>query len=87
MNNRSIVEANNAQWDNALNSGNIKSLVALYAENAIISPGNGKTLVGRVQIENLFKGFIDGGVHNHTLEIIEVGDADKTIFQVARWRA
>jgi uncharacterized protein (TIGR02246 family) len=87
MNNRLLFEAANAKWDKALNSGNTKSLVALYTENAIISPGNGKTLVGRAQIENLFKGFVDGGVHNHILDIIEVGDSDKTIFQVARWSA
>lgn len=87
MNNRSIIEAANAKWNKALNNGNVKELAALYAENAILSPGNGKTLVGRAEIENLFKGFVDGRVHNHTLEIIEVGGSDKMIYQVARWNA
>jgi len=87
MNNRSIIEAANTEWNKALNSGNVKGLAALYTENAILSPGNGKTLVGRAEIENLFKGFVDGGVHNHTLEIIEVGGSDKMIYQVARWSA
>jgi uncharacterized protein (TIGR02246 family) len=87
MNNRSIIEAANAKWNKALNSGNVKELAALYTENATLSPGNGKTLVGRSEIENLFKGFVDGGVHNHTLEIIEVGGTDKMIYQVARWNA
>ncbi|MDZ4140942.1 MAG: SgcJ/EcaC family oxidoreductase [Methylotenera sp.] len=87
MNNRSIIEAANAEWNKALNSGNAKGLAALYTENAILSPGNGKALVGRAEIENLFKGFVDGGVHNHTLEIIEVGGSDKMIYQIARWSA
>ena len=87
MNNRLIIEAANAEWNKALNTGNIGQLAALYAENAMLSPGNGKTLVGRSEIENLFKGFVDGGVHNHTLEIIEVGGTDKMIYQVARWNA
>jgi uncharacterized protein (TIGR02246 family) len=87
MKNRSIIEAANTEWNNALNSGNVKELAALYAENATLSPGNGKTLVGRAEIENLFKGFVDGGVHNHTLEIIEVGGSDKMIYQIARWNA
>ncbi len=87
MKNRSIIEAANTEWNNALNSGNVKELAALYAENATLSPGNGKTLVGRAKIENLFKGFVDGGVHNHTLEIIEVGGSDKMIYQIARWNA
>jgi uncharacterized protein (TIGR02246 family) len=87
MKNRSIIEAANTEWNNALNSGNVKELAALYAENATLSPGNGMTLVGRAEIENLFKGFVDGGVHNHTLEIIEVGGSDKMIYQIARWSA
>ena len=87
MNNRSIIEAANAEWNKALNSGNVKELAALYTENATLSPGNGVTLVGRAEIEGLFKSFVDAGVHNHTLEIIEVGGTDKMIYQVARWNA
>ena len=87
MKNRSIIEAANTEWNNALNSGNVKELAALYAENATLSPGNGKTLVGRAEIENLFKGIVEVGVHNHTLEIIEVGGSDKMIYQIARWNA
>jgi uncharacterized protein (TIGR02246 family) len=87
MKNRSIIEAANAEWNKALNSGNVKGLAALYTENAILSPGNGVTLVGRAEIEVLFKSFVDAGVHNHTLEIVEVGGSDKMIYQVARWNA
>ncbi len=87
MNIRSIIEAANAEWNKSLNSGNAKALAMLYAENATLSPGNGKTLVGRTEIENLFKGFVVGGVHNHTLEIIEVGGSGNMIYQVARWSA
>ena len=87
MNNRLIIEAANAEWNKALNSGKVKDLAALYTENAILSPGNGNTLVGRSEIENLFKSFVDAGVHNHTLEIVEVGGSDKMIYQVARWNA
>lgn len=81
------IEAANAEWNKALNSGDVKGLAALYTENATLSPGNGKVLVGRAEIENLFKSFVDGGVHNHTLEVIEVGGSDKLIYQVARWSA
>lgn len=81
------IEAANAEWNKALNSGDVKGLAALYTENATLSPGNGKVLVGRAEIESLFKSFVDGGVHNHTLEIIEVGGSDKMIYQVARWSA
>jgi len=81
------IEAANVDWNNALNSGNAKGLATLYTEDATLSPGNGKTLVGRAEIENLFKSFVDGGVHNHTLEVIEVGGSGKMIYQIARWSA
>ena len=81
------IEAANGKWNKALNSGNVKELAVLYTENAILSPGNGITLVGRAEIEGLFKSFVDTGVHNHTLEIIEVGGTGKMIYQVAKWKA
>lgn len=81
------IESANAEWNKALNSGDVKGLAALYTENATLSPGDGKTLVGRAEIENLFKGFVDGGVHNHTLEVIDVGGSGKMIYQVAKWSA
>lgn len=84
---RAIVEAANAAWNQALNSGNPQALAALYTEDAILSPGNGKALVGRAEIEALFRGFVEAGVHNHTLEVIEVGGTDTLIYQVARWSA
>ena len=87
VNPANTIEAANAKWNKALNSGNVKELAALYTENATLSPGNGKTIVGRAEIENLFKGFVDGGVLNHTLEIIEVGGTGKMIYQVAKWKA
>ena len=84
---KSIIEAANLAWNQALNSGNTKSLAALYAENAILSPGDGKTLVGRIEIEHLFKTFVENGVHNHTLEVIEVGGNEKVIYQISKWNA
>jgi len=84
---KAIVESANTAWNQALNSGNTKALSALYAENATLSPGNGRTLTGRSEIEDLFKGFVANGVHNHTLEIIEVGGNDKWIYQVSKWQA
>ena len=74
---RSTVESANKAWNQALNSGNAKALAALYAKNATLSPGNGKTLVGHTEIENLFNDFVKNGVHNHTLEIVDVGASGK----------
>lgn len=84
---KSIAEAANSAWNQALNSRNATALAALYAEGAIVSPGDGKTLVGRADIENLFKSFIDNGVHGHTIDIIDTSGSGNLIQQVARWDA
>ncbi|HEY3326905.1 MAG TPA: SgcJ/EcaC family oxidoreductase [Novimethylophilus sp.] len=84
---RSTIESINSTWNQALNSGNAAALAALYTEDAKLSPGNGNTLVGRAEIEKLFQSFIDNGVHNHAIEIIEVGGNDRLAYQVARWSA
>ena len=84
---KAIVEKGNLAWNVALNSGNVNSLAALYAEDATVSAGDGKTIVGRVAIEKLFNGFIDNGVHNHSLEIIQVMGSNNMIYQVTKWSA
>lgn len=84
---RATLEQFNSTWNQALNSGNASAVAALYTEQATLSPGNGQTLVGRGEIEKLFKSFIDNGVHNHTIEIVEAGGDDRLAYQVARWSA
>lgn len=87
MNYKSLIEEINTLWNNALNSGNVEALAKLYTENALLSPGNGKTLIGRAEIQNLFSSFVEVGVHNHKLDIIESGGSDNMVYQVARWSA
>lgn len=83
----SVVSSANTQWNQALNSGNAKSLANLYTENATVSPGNGQILSGRAEIEKLFQSFVDAGVHNHRIETLEVHGDDQLLYQVARWQA
>lgn len=87
MSEKAIVENANLNWNNAFNNKDIKALVKLYADDAILSPGNGVALAGHEEIEALFKSFIDGGVNSHALTIIEVGGSDDFIYQVAKWSA
>ncbi len=82
-----IVETVNTIWNNTFNSGDSDALSQLYTENAILSPGNGKSLVGQEQIGHLFKTFIDNGVHNHSIKIIEAYRDHNQIVQLARWQA
>ncbi len=84
---KEIVETANTKWNDALNSGNYTALSKLYSEHATVSPGNGQTLSGHADIEKLFKGFVENGVHNHQTEIVEVGGDSKLIYQVSKWNA
>lgn len=82
-----IVENANQQWNQALNQGNIDQLLALYHETATVSPGNGDVLEGHDEIRALFGGFIDNGVHNHRIDIVDVMASDKQITQIGYWQA
>lgn len=83
----SIATSANEAWNEAFNSKDVEKLVSFYAENATMSPGNGQALIGRDAIAGLFQSFIDAGVHTHTLETLETGGNESTVFQVARWNA
>lgn len=82
-----IVKQANQQWNQALNQGKLNKLVALYGEEATVSPGNGQLLEGHEAISNLFSGFIKNGVHNHQIETVDIIAADKQITQVGYWQA
>ncbi|PCJ31085.1 MAG: DUF4440 domain-containing protein [Gammaproteobacteria bacterium] len=82
-----ILQTVNSKWNATFNSGDSMKLATLYTENATLSPGNGEVLVGQEQISGLFKSFIDNGVHNHTIETLEVYRDKKQIVQLGKWRA
>ncbi|HIF50749.1 MAG TPA: DUF4440 domain-containing protein [Thiotrichaceae bacterium] len=84
---RSVIETLNDRWNKALNSGKPESVGELYDQGAILSPGNGEFLVGRVAIEDLFRGFIDNGVHDHSIEIIGTHQDGNTMYEISKWRA
>jgi uncharacterized protein (TIGR02246 family) len=84
---RPTVEALNAQWDKTFNSGDAAALAALYHPNATVSPGNGKVVAGRAEIEKLFKGFFEAGAHNHKIDVVATSGTGTMLQQVANWKA
>lgn len=77
----------NDTWNAAFNRGDAAAVAALYAEDAILSPGNGEILKGRDAIRGLFQGFIDNGVHDHSIEVIKARQSGNVLYEVARWQA
>ena len=77
----------NGEWDATFNRGDASGLAARYAENAIVSPGNGKTLHGREAVRELFQGFFDNGLHDHSIKVIHAERSGDVLYQVGRWQA
>ncbi len=82
-----LVSSLNERWNAAFNSGDTETIAGLYDEQAILSPGNGAILSGRESIRELFQGFIDNGVHQHSIEVVDVRREANTLYEVSRWRA
>jgi len=82
-----ILDSVNATWNTTFNRGDSSALAALYTEDATLSPGNGEVLVGQQQIVNLFKSFIDNGVHNHSIETVNAYRNHEQVVQIAKWQA
>lgn len=84
---REIAESLNNQWNEAFNSADPSSVAALYDENAVLSPGNGKVLVGKEAIEGLFRSFIDNGVHGHSIDLVSAHINGNNLYEIAKWSA
>ena len=55
---REIVKSANQQWNQALNQGELESLIDLYGDSATVSPGDGTLLEGHDEIRKLFLSLI-----------------------------
>lgn len=87
METRALAEKLNQNWNTLFNKGDVKAIAQLYSETAIISPGNGQILKGRTEAETLFQSFVDNGVHEHSIEVIDSYIDGNTLYQVSNWSA
>ncbi len=83
---KDTVSSINEAWNDAFNRGDEAELAQLYAEDAILSPGNGAVITGRKEIEALFKSFIDNGMHDHRIKTISYHRNGNNLYQVAEWQ-
>ena len=82
-----IVDEANENWNAAFNDKDIEALTGAYAEQATLSAGDGKVLVGREQIAGLFQSFFDNGLHNHQIITVASYASEGQISQLANWSA
>lgn len=82
-----VIKQLNSEWNMHFNNANPDALANMYAEDAIVSPGNGSTLNGRPAIHELFAGFFENGLHDHSIDTISSFREGNTITQIAHWQA
>ena len=71
----SVIQSRSAQWDAALNAGDIDALAALYTEDARIMAPNAEMTVGTDAVRSAFGGMIDAGLKSK-LTSLDVSLAD-----------
>jgi ketosteroid isomerase-like protein len=58
----SVIQSRSAEWDAALNAGDIDALAALYTDDARIMAPNAEMMVGTEAVRSAFGGMIDAGM-------------------------
>ena len=58
----SVIHARSAEWEAALNAGDIESVAALYESDARLLPPNAETQTGADAVRAIFGGMIDAGL-------------------------
>lgn len=84
---RKTIEELNDTWNQAFAKQNARALAALYADDAVVSPGNGTVVRGRDAIQTLFQSFFDAGLARHSIEVVQARGHGPTLDQVANWSA
>ncbi len=79
------IETLNTKWDTAFNSKDAATVASLYAEDGRVVTGDGNILNGRSEIQGLFQSFMDGGFHEHKIEMIDVKVKGDVAYETARW--
>jgi ketosteroid isomerase-like protein len=76
-----------AQWDAAFNAGDAAKLSKGYTREAVILPAGGQQVTGPQGAEQLFGGFIKGGVKNHKITVQGGQSEGDEGFAYGRWQA
>lgn len=82
-----VVSEANLAWNTAFNQGNAEELAGLYADDATVSPGNGKVLDSSEEITGLFESFFGMGLQNHTIEPVDIYSEGDQVVQLGEWSA
>ena len=81
------VTAAYAAWDKAFNSGDAKTVCALYTDDAIFLPATHDVIKGPEGVDKFFAGLFGMGVKGHKLELIDASGDGNIVYGTAKWSA
>ncbi len=72
-------------WQEAMNAGDVESLVALYAEDARLMPPNYEATVGREAVKMTFGAMIDAGL-SIELDVVETQSSGDVAYNIGNYK-
>ena len=82
---REAIEASAKQWEAGVRSGSGAAIAAVYAEDAQVFPPNGDIVTGREAIAKLWQDFLDTGVKDVKLTVLEVEVQGNLAVEIGRY--
>lgn len=82
---RTVIEASNAKWEQALSRGDAAGIAALYTETGQLFPPNDKVVTGRAAIQEYWQGAIQAGFKAVTLSTMEVESCGDSAYEIGRF--
>jgi uncharacterized protein (TIGR02246 family) len=82
---RQAIEQANARMVKAFKAGDAAAIAALFAEDAKMLPPDATEVAGRRDIQQLWQGWIDGGLKDLTLQSIEVAASGELAYEIGNF--
>ncbi len=83
---RAMMEADNARWLAAFNTGTLAAFPAMYTKDAVLLPPGSLPVIGRQAIGQFWEDLLkQGNRKDHTFEIVSLQQDGRYAYQVARF--
>jgi uncharacterized protein (TIGR02246 family) len=81
---REAIEEGDASFVDAFNNGDAAKVASFYAEDAALFPPGEQRVDGRQAIQAYWKGAMDAGLSDLSLQVVEVGSDGDLAYEVGR---
>jgi uncharacterized protein (TIGR02246 family) len=82
---KAAIDAQNAKWAQAFNSGNAEAVTGLYTPQANVLPAGAPMASGRAAILKLYQGMVKSGLRNFSLQSISIRRYSRIAQEIGRF--